>query len=200
MSWWAIQAQAQSEEYVYRRLLGGDYNSFWPHTSDWVATGHKAQSRLLKRSWLTGYLFVEADRENLWAVTDLPGVASIVRGACTEPFPIPIAWIEDLMARCDSEGTVMKTEKLPRKNKFRTGDIVRITDESSPLQGLTVEITKALDNGSVRVISELFGKVSITNPEGEVIKQASHRPSVLRSKSSRKKSHADLIVDTAPRS
>jgi len=174
MTWWAAQVHARSEEQVYHKLVNGGYKVFWPHVSAWVTTGHKAKSRLLRRSWLTGYLFVETEKDNLWAVNEVPGVASIVRGACNGPGPIPASWVEELMSRCDQGGEVHKSTKVPRRNRFRTGDRVKITDETSPLLGVIVEITKALDNGSIcaTFYSELLGRVTIKDPRGDVIEGA----------------------------
>jgi transcription antitermination factor NusG len=171
MTWWAIQAQSQSEEHIYHKLVDRGYVAFWPHVSEWVATGHKEKSRLLRRSWLTGYLFVEVERQDLWAVRELPGVGSIVRGASTEPSPIPTEWVTELMLRCDHWGGVLKTQKLPRRNKFRTGDVVRITDETSPLHGLSIKITEALDNGSVRAVhcNDSAGRITIIDLKGDIV-------------------------------
>ena len=169
MAWWAIQAQSQLEEYVYYRLVERGYTAFWPHVDELVATGHKAKSRLLRRSWLTGYLFVEADRKDLGAVKRLPGVAAIVRGASAEPSPIPTEWVTDLMTRCDHWGGVIKTNKQSRRNKFRIGDFVRIISENSPLLGMMGEVSRIIgdkvvvelpDLGSV-IISEKFVKKTI---------------------------------------
>lgn len=149
MQWFAIHTRAQKEELAARELRRVGFEVFWPHTTRWVNAGHKDKSRLLKRSWLSRYFFVRSFQENLWAINQSPGVATVVRAPGGDPFPIPTRIIDTIIAQANDNGEIFVTKGSRKRSNFKPGQIVRLLDEKSPLFGLYVEVEKVLDNGNI---------------------------------------------------
>lgn len=150
-AWFAVFLQSQKEQLASRSLKERGFEVFWPHTSHWVGTGHKAKSRLVRRSWLSRYLFVRTEREKLWAVNDAMGVSTVVYAPGGEPFPIPEKVMDGLLSKADHLGEVYTPKQNRQRSRFKVGQVIRLLDEKSPLFGLLVAIEKVLDNGSVHV-------------------------------------------------
>lgn len=147
--WFAVFTNAQKEQLASRRLRERGFEVFFPHTSHWVDAGHKAKSRLVKRAWLSRYLFVKCSKENLWAVNDVDGVSTVVRAPGGEPHPVPSWAMEALMAQADHLGEVFIGRLGKVKSPFKSGQVIRLLDEKSPLFGLYFQVAKVLDNGNV---------------------------------------------------
>lgn len=177
MDWFACHTQSNKEQLASRSLKERGFEVFWPHTTHWVGTGHKASSRLVKRSWLSRYLFVRTFKENLWAVNHAMGISAVVHAPGGEPYPIPTKAMEVILSASGPNGEVF-VGKTPRaKPKYRAGDLIRITDEKSPLFGLYVQAKKVLDNGTIYAIFSGSmvggGKLILTDSiEGEIVKAA----------------------------
>ena len=172
-AWFACHTMAQKESLAARELRREGFDVFWPHTTAWVGTGHKAKSRLVRRSWLSRYLFVRSDKTKIWAANDIPGVSTIVFAPGGDPSPIPDVVMDALFAQADHLGEIFMT-RIKRKSKFRPGQVIRLLDEKSPLFGLYVEVIKTLDNGNVcgTLLSQLAGtgKTILSAPViGEVV-------------------------------
>jgi len=177
MNWFAVHLNAQKEELASRELQRVGFEVFWPHTTHWVGTGHKDKSRLVKRSWLSRYLFVRTFKENLWAVNGSVGVSTVVKAPGGEPYPIPELVMDAIIAQTDEHGEVYVRETTRRESKFRPGQVIRLLDEKSPLFGLYVEVIKTLDNGNIMCTLDqsLAGtqKTILQSPViGEVVKGA----------------------------
>jgi len=174
--WYAVHSQAQKEPVAARELRRLGYQTFFPHTTEWVGSGHKAESRLVRRPWFSRYLFVRALRGNLWAVNQAAGVSSLVYAAGQDPFPIPDLVMDALMQQADHTGEIFIT-KTRQRSRFRKSQIIRLLDENSPLFGLYVSVVRTLDNGNVIGLLENSilagtGTVVLTAPViGEVVER-----------------------------
>ena len=173
--WFAVMTRANKEQLARDDLRRRGFEIFWPYISEWVGTGHKARSRLVKRSWLSRYLFVKTSRDELYGVNDGLGVSTIVRATNQEPYPIPETAIKVLQEKTDHLGEVY-TGTVKKTSKFKAGDVFRFTDEKSPLFGLYAEAIKVLDNGTVHALfrGQIVGsrKIILTDPLGEVVEGA----------------------------
>ena len=153
MDWFALMTKALQEQLARDDLRRRGFEVFWPYTSHWVGTGHKSKSRLVKRSWLSRYLFVQTSRERLTEVQDERarnmGVATVVRATNNEPYPIPDEAINLLMDKTDHLGEVYLGNVPKRGPQFSVGDVVRVTDEKHPLFGFLAEIKRVLDNNEI---------------------------------------------------
>ena len=173
-------AQALKEQGVRDDFRRREFEVFWPYVSEWVGTGHKAHSRLVKRSWFSGYLFVRTARERLYELADERaknmGVSRVVSATNHEPHPIPDEGIKLLQEMTDHLGEVY-TGNIKKPSKFKAGDTIRFIDEKSPLFGLYAEAIKVLDNGTVHALfrGELLGSKHIILSDssvGEVVMDA----------------------------
>lgn len=144
MLWFAVHTKSQREAEADRHLRRQGFNVFFPHMSEWV--GLKGpRSRLVKKAWLSRYLFVETDPARLHFINDTPDVSTLVHAAGNEPFPIPAGIIEGLQAKCDPLGEVHVAEKKKGDFGFKSGDRIRFGD-GAPLAfwGLCAEIRSVL--------------------------------------------------------
>lgn len=175
--WFACHTQAQKESLAARELRRAGFEVFYPHTTEWVGTGHKAKSRLVRRSWLSRYLFVRTLKEHLWSVNQFPGVSTVVFAPGGEPYPVPEKAMQLLWEMTDHLGEVFIGKTVRPKPKYRVGDLIRIADENSPLFGLYVQAKLVLDNGTVHAMFQgsMVGGGKIILPDsviGEVVEGA----------------------------
>lgn len=152
MKWFAVYTRPQKEAQTAREARTEGFEVFWPHTTGWVKSGCTGKSRLLKRSWLPRYLFVRCTMDDIWEIRNLNGVSDVVRCAGGDPWPIDDASIVRIQARADPTGEIYKRRTRRLKPRYRVGDVIRITDEKSPLFGLYVTAKKVLDNGTVHAM------------------------------------------------
>src|SRR3990167_7164238 len=179
--WFAIMTRALQEQLARDDLRRRGFEVFWPYTSEWVGTGHKAKSRLIKRSWLSRYLFVQTSRERLTEAQDERaknmGVATVVRATNNEPFPIQDLIIKELQDQAYHLGEIYQGIAPKRGPNCKPGDVLRFVDEASPLFGLYAEVKRVLDNGTVHALfrGELLGSKHIILSDssvGEVVTDA----------------------------
>jgi transcription antitermination factor NusG len=177
MAWYAVFCQCQKEQLASRSLKERGFEVWWPYTTEWVGTGHKANSRLVRRPWLNRYLFVRSDKDELWRVNDAFGVSTVVYAPGGHPYPVPDKVMEMLFSKADHLGCVHVGTQTRRIKRFSAGQVIRSLDEKSPLFGLYIAIIKVLDNGSVLgMLQEQIagtGKVFLSHPViGEVVEGA----------------------------
>ena len=153
MHWYAIHCQAQKESLAARELRREGFEVFFPHTTHWVGTGHKAKSRLVRRPWLSRYLFVRTTKDELGRVNGSPGVSTVVFAPGGEPYPVPEKAMQILWEMTDHLGEVFVAKSGRPKPKYRAGERLRFK-EDTPMSGLYVQLTKVLDNGKLFGIIE----------------------------------------------
>jgi transcription antitermination factor NusG len=175
--WFAVFCQSQREQLASRSLRERGFEVWWPYTTEWVAAGHKANSRLVRRPWLNRYLFAKSDKEDLWRVNDAMGVGTVVYAPGGEPFPVPDKIMETLFCQADHLGCIYESRQTRRVKRYSSGQVIRLLDEKSPLFGLYIEVQKVLDNGSILgMLREQIagtGKVFLQEPViGEVVEGA----------------------------
>lgn len=149
MNWYAIHSQAQKESLAARELRREGFEVFWPHTTAWVGTGHKAKSRLVRRSWLSRYIFVRTTKDQLGEVNRSPGVSTVVFAPGGEPYPIPDSVMDALLSKADHLGEVYIGKVKRSRSDFKKGQVIRLLDEKSPLFGFYAAVEKVLDNGNI---------------------------------------------------
>src|SRR3990167_2297352 len=177
--WFAVMCRAQKEQLARDDLRRRGFEVFWPYISEWVGTGHKAKSRLVKKRWLSRYLFVKTDR--LGEVQDERarnmGVSTVVHATNNEPVPIQDLIIKELQDQADHLGEIYQGIAPKRGPNCKTGDVLRFTEETSPLFALYAEVKRVLDNGTVHALfrGELLGSKHIILSDssvGEVVTDA----------------------------
>jgi transcriptional antiterminator RfaH len=149
MHWYACHCQAQKESLAARELRREGFEVFFPYTIELVKAGHKSACRPVRRPWLSRYLFVLAQQDDLHLVNETAGVSTVVRAPGGEPHPVPQVVMDSLLAQADDWGEIYITKAATRRRKYKSGQVIRLLDEKSPLFGLYVEVKKALDNGNI---------------------------------------------------
>lgn len=150
--WFAVHTKASKEQLARDDLRRRKIEVFWPYISEWVGTGHKFKSRLVKRSWLSRYLFVRCDRGQLGPVSEALGVSTVVRATNNEPHPIPDLAMQLIIEQADHLGEVYVGQQVKKLYRCKEGDMIRFTDEKSPLFGFYAEVKRVLDNGTVHAM------------------------------------------------
>lgn len=173
--WWAVHTQSQKESVAERDLRRLGFTTFYPHISEWVGlNGNK--SRLVKRAYLSRYLFVQTVRDLLYRVNDAIGVSCVVYSTGQEPFPIPLQVMRELQDRADHLGEV-HCKGIPRAEfAGRVGDTFKF-GEKSPLFGFVASVKKVLDDDKIIAILDksFFGvsgrEIEVpTSDVGELVK------------------------------
>lgn len=164
-AWYAVMARPASEDEANRHLKRLGFATFFPHVTEWAGLTKK-RARLVKKAWLSGYLFVQASREDLHLVHDAVGVAIVLHAAGQEPFPIPDEIMETLFKRTDPLGCVYRPNaKPPEGFAGRPGDTVK-GKEGSPLWGLVGEISKVCgDKIAVKMVMFASEREILTSPK-----------------------------------
>lgn len=169
MLWFAVHTKSQREAEADRHLRRLGFDVFFPHVSEWV--GLKGpRSRLVKKAWLSRYMFVRSEPWRLHLVSEAPDVSALVRAAGNEPFPIPSEIIEAMRSVCDPLGEVHRVETKATKGIFGggVGDRVRF-GEGNAFWGLYGEIQRVLGNSLlVKLDKALMGQTKATVPVGYV--------------------------------
>ena len=140
--WYAVMTTSRKEADAERHLRLRGINTFFPHTCEWI--GLKAhRARLIKRPLFAGYLFVESEKGGLFTVASSPFVATIVRGARDQPYPVPTKFIEHLMEKADPLGQLHRQEANAKPSKFagKPGDMIRMKEGHS-LWGFIAEVKR----------------------------------------------------------
>jgi transcriptional antiterminator NusG len=113
----------------------------------------KGERKLSHRKFYPGYVLVKMElTDETWhVVKDTPKVTGFV-GSKTEPFPIPEAEAEKIIAQMQ-EGALKPKPKI----KFESGDKVQVTDGPFTNFTGTVDEVRA-DRGRVKVMISVFGR------------------------------------------
>ncbi len=157
--WYAVHTHPRKESYADWHLRRQGLVTFFPHTTQWIGLGTR-QARLVKRAWLTRYLFVRTAPRRFFVVNETPGVSGLVRARAHMPLPVPSLVMTGLQARADPYGEVFmpKAQKKRRAFSGRPGDRVRFT-EKNPLFGFWGEIKRVLGSEVlVELEREILGK------------------------------------------
>jgi transcription antitermination factor NusG len=153
--WYALHTYARKEESVDRILNDRGFQTFFPHTSNWIAISN-GKPKLVLRPYLPQYLFVgfrDSEPKRFDLVNTTPGVRGLVHAAGGEPFPMPWPVMRELMRKTDGTGLICKGEERIRPRfDGKTGDRIRIA-ENTAFFGLLAEVAKIDKSG--RLVAEL---------------------------------------------
>jgi len=159
--WYALHTYAQKEKSVDRILSDRRFRTFFPHTSNWIATSN-GKSKLVIRPYFPQYLFVgfrDCEPKRFDLVNMTPGVRGLVHAPGGEPFPMPWPVMRELMKRSDSYGLIWKGEEHIRPRfEGRIGDRVRLRDNTA-FFGLLTEVAKIDKSGKLVAELEACGRV-----------------------------------------
>ena len=167
LNWYAVYTRSRHEKMVHQCLGERHIESFLPlqdALSQW-----KDRRKWIQRPLFPGYLFVRADRSDLYQVRMTRGVSYIVgNGWSRSPVPVPDEQVQTIRRMLEQEYPVMQWPLL------RKGTRVRVT--AGPLAGVETYIVERKKNKKsyLVVTVELLGRsvaVEIDPYSVEVISQ-----------------------------
>lgn len=149
-NWFAAQLKPNAIRIAQRNL---DRQRF-VHVAPRMIVSRRQSGRIVRREDMVfpGYVFVQFDpvRPGWQAINGTPGITRLLIGDPHDPRPVPGAFMQALLARCDATGLIVPPDALD------VGDRVEMVD--GPFATLVGRI-EALDrDGRVRVMMDLLGR------------------------------------------
>jgi transcriptional antiterminator RfaH len=148
MAFWACARLEPNRERLALHCLGlAGYETYYPRLRDRrIRHGRRVELRM---ALFPGYTFLSVELQ--WhAARWTPGVLGLIMGGAHEPARVPDAVIAEIRAR-ERGGLV----ELPRREEFRTGEAVRITQ--GPFVGQLGLYAGMRPHERVLVLLALFG-------------------------------------------
>jgi transcription antitermination factor NusG len=160
MKWWAAYTQPNKERTTVEKLHGWGYDVFYPFYRNWVRTSQRGRSRLVSNPFFPRYFFVQCTEVELPAVKDCDFVTYIV-GSGGVPVSIDSRIIDRLRRLATPTGEILQGKE--KKKRYKSGDIVRVTDEDSPLFNFLLTVASA--DGIITTIDSKSGLKIKVSPE-----------------------------------
>ncbi len=154
LHWFALYVQPSAERAVTDELNSLGLECFFPFTSEWVNTSQRDRSKLVRRAYFPRYVFVRVRHADLHAARDIHGVCYVVSmgGASSEVLTIPDLVMAHMMRVATPTGEILIGKA--KKKRFRKGELLKITEEGSPLLGMLLTFV----SGSAIISAELVEK------------------------------------------
>lgn len=160
--WYVVQTKAGMENVAASNLKSQDMVVYVPKLL--VSRLVRGAPVNVLRPLFPNYVFVKFDIDVMrWR--SINGTRGVVRLLCCsedDVTPLPIGFVEELLARSDINGAlpVVKAEKV--MNMFNAGDILRVSE--GVFQGFTGTCVRARKKYVTVLFSLLSGKVNIELP------------------------------------
>jgi transcription antitermination factor NusG len=171
VKWFVVMTEPRAEAAAARDLRRRGYKTLFLHTCEWVKAS-RTRSRLVKRPYLPGYIFVgltpdqfEGGKPLLHNASTAQGVSALVRAPGGQPLPVPHAAMELLTWNADPSGAIHDGKPKP-KFAGKKGDLVRLGD-TTPYFGFLAEIEQVDPTGKITILLEAFGRKVPTSIEPE---------------------------------
>ena len=151
--------KVRKEDWAAQNLRRQGYLTFYPHYMQWTKP-RKTKPRLLKKPYLTRYLFVAFDEANpnhsFYAINNTFGVSTVVYCGYSA-LSIPKMIITEIMDRADENGRIfLDTEDKP-PFPGKAGDWLKFR-EGSPLFGFITELRRVDNSGRLVVqLNQMLG-------------------------------------------
>lgn len=149
-NWFAAQLKPNAIHIAQRNLDRQGFVHFAPR----MMVSRRQSGRILRRADMVfpGYVFVQfdPDRPGWQAINATQGISRLVIGDPYRPRPVPPAFMQALLARCDGDGMLVPPAD------FDVGDRVELVD--GPFATLVGRIAALDRDGRVRVMMDLLGR------------------------------------------
>jgi transcription antitermination factor NusG len=156
--WYVVETRPREEQKAALDIGFKGYQPLLLHTTDWKGDGPEL-SRLVKRPWITGYIFVGIKPEQFIGGVPPLGKIAAARGVMriVSPLRVPMRAMQVLLENAEFPSGLVWTRKTAHHFAGRPGHSVRLSDRS-PYQGFVAAITNSDLRGRVTVELELFGR------------------------------------------
>lgn len=149
-NWFAAQLKPNAIRAAQRNLDRQGFAHFAPR----MMVSRRQSGRIVRRADMVfpGYVFVQFDpaRPGWQAINGTQGITRLIVGDPHDPRPVPSAFMQALLARCDGDGMLVPPAE------FGPGDRVEMVD--GPFATLVGQIVALDRDGRVRVMMELLGR------------------------------------------
>jgi len=149
------------------------FKTFYPHVSEWVGLQMGNRSRLVRKPYFVGYLFIQTLVECFYQINRSIGVTGLVCSTGNEPYQIHDTVMEALFDLADPLGEILKPKQTRVGFGGVAGDSMRF-GEANPLWGLTAEILRVVDNEKIIVrLQQMLGAerdITVAPSDGELVK------------------------------
>jgi transcription antitermination factor NusG len=161
--WYVVQTKPRAEALAARSLRELGYKAIYLHTTDIVPAG-RTKSKIVKRSWLPGYVFVGLTPAHYVAGVPLlhrartaEGVSQLVVSPGGYPTTVPHDVMEELTYGADPYGEVYI--KGP-KHRFagKPGMTVKLGETAGAYQSFIGAVAEVDDSGRCVILIEQFGR------------------------------------------
>jgi transcription antitermination factor NusG len=147
--WYAVYTRSRHEKVVRQALAEQSIQSFLPLRN--IHSQWKDRRKWVQKPLFPGYIFVQAQQDQLWQVSETRGVAYIV-GAGIEPVAVPDDQVQAIRSLVESPYPVIHWPLLTK------GKRVRII--AGPLTGTETFIVERRDGTACHIVVtvELLGR------------------------------------------
>lgn len=153
LHWYAARSKPYKEKVACKNISNQGFRVFLPLCKKTVRRFNKFETKL--HPVFPGYLFFRSpeDRALLRTVNGTIGVSHVVLGDGRLPRPVPVGFMDDLIASCP--GGVMSFER----DQFSVGDSVRVN--VGPLSGHLGKILSLDSNDRVALLLDIMGSAKV---------------------------------------
>lgn len=164
MRWYAASTALHREFFAAEQLAAQEFRVFLPAMRRMVRHARKVSE--VRRAFFPGYLFVslEPGRQPWRSVNSTRGVRRLV-GSAERPAPVPPGFVEEMMARTDSDGLLSLADRLA------VGDRVRIAQ--GPFAEFVGVVSQLPEDDRVRVLLDVMaGGAPVNLPRSHCLRVA----------------------------
>ena len=163
ISWYVVQTKPRTEALAARSLRELGYKAIYLHTTDIVPAG-RTRSKIVKRSWLPGYVFVGLTPDHFVAGVPMlhnartaEGVSKLVISPGGYPTTVPYDAMQELTFGADPYGEM--PSKGP-KHRFagKPGFTVKLGETAGAYQSFIGSVAEVDETGSIVILIEQFGR------------------------------------------
>jgi transcription antitermination factor NusG len=163
ISWYVVHTKPRAEALAARSLRELGYKAIYLHTTEIVPAG-RTKSKIVKRSWLPGYVFVGLTPDRfvrgvpmLHKARTAEGVSQLVLSPGGYPTAVPHQVMEELTFGADPYGEVYT--KAP-KHRFagKSGYRVKLGEKAGAYQSFIGLVDEVDESGRCVILIEQFGR------------------------------------------
>jgi transcription antitermination factor NusG len=161
--WYVIQTKPRAEALAARSLRELGYKAIYLHTTEIVPAG-RTKSKIVKRSWLPGYVFVGLTPDHFIAGVPMlhkartaEGVSGLVVSPGGYPTAVPGPAMEELTFGADPYGEVY-TKQPKHRFAGKPGHKVRLGEKAGAYQSFIGLVDEVDESGRCVILIDHFSR------------------------------------------